>query len=69
MIGNAIITLFILVAVVAAFALVTGKQRFDAPGPLADDKVVNIPRGSGIRDISDVLMRAAAATPSSRHRT
>jgi UPF0755 protein len=56
-IGNAIITLFILVAVVAAFALVIGKQRFDAPGPLADDKVVNIPRGSGIRDISDVLMR------------
>ena len=32
-------------------------QRFDAPGPLAEDKVVNIPRGSGIRDISDVLMR------------
>ncbi len=56
-IGNAIITLFILVAVVAAFALVTGKQRFDAPGPLAEDKVVNIPRGSGIRDISDVLLR------------
>jgi UPF0755 protein len=56
-IGNAIITLFILVAVVAAFALVIGKQRFDAPGPLAEDKVVNIPRGSGIRDISDVLMR------------
>ncbi len=56
-IGNAIITLFILVAVVAAFALVTGKQRFDAPGPLAEDKIVNIPRGSGIRDISEVLMR------------
>jgi UPF0755 protein len=56
-IGNAIITLFILAAVVAAFALVFGKQRFDAPGPLAEDRVVNIPRGSGIRDISDVLMR------------
>jgi peptidoglycan lytic transglycosylase G len=56
-IGNAIMTLFILVAVVAAFALVIGKQRFDAPGPLAEDKVVNIPRGSGIRDISDVLLR------------
>jgi UPF0755 protein len=56
-IGNAVITLFILIAVVAAFALVTGKQRFDAPGPLAEDKVVNIPRGSGIRDISDVLLR------------
>jgi UPF0755 protein len=36
---------------------VLGKQRFDAPGPLAEDRVVNIPRGSGIRDISDVLMR------------
>jgi UPF0755 protein len=56
-IGNAIITLFILAAAVAAFALVFGKQRFDAPGPLAEDRVVNIPRGSGIRDISDVLMR------------
>jgi UPF0755 protein len=56
-IGNAIITLFILAAVVAGFALVLGKQRFDAPGPLAEDRVVNIPRGSGIRDISDVLMR------------
>jgi UPF0755 protein len=56
-VGNAIITLFVLVAVVAAVALVVGKQRFDAPGPLAEDRVVNIPRGSGIRDISDVLMR------------
>jgi UPF0755 protein len=56
-VGNAIITLFVLVAVVAAVTLVVGKQRFDAPGPLAEDRVVNIPRGSGIRDISDVLMR------------
>jgi len=56
-VGNAIITLFVLAAVVAAIALVVGKQRFDAPGPLAEDRVVNIPRGSGIRDISDVLMR------------
>jgi UPF0755 protein len=56
-IGNAIITLFVLAAVVAAVAFVVGKQRFDAPGPLAEDRVVNIPRGSGIRDISDVLMR------------
>jgi UPF0755 protein len=56
-IGNAIITLFVLGAVVAAVALVVGKQRFDTPGPLAEDRVVNIPRGSGIRDISDVLVR------------
>jgi UPF0755 protein len=56
-IGNAIITLFVLAAFVAAGVLAFGKQRFDAPGPLAEDRVVNIPRGSGIRDISDALMR------------
>ena len=33
-----------------------GKQRFEQPGPLAEDKVVNIPRG-GIRDIADLLVR------------
>ena len=33
-IGNAIISLFVLLAVVAGVALVIGKQRFDAPGPL-----------------------------------
>ena len=33
-----------------------GKQRFDLPGPLAEDKVVNVPRG-GIRDTADLLMR------------
>jgi UPF0755 protein len=56
-IGNAIITLFVLLAIVAGAALVLGKQRFDAPGPLPEDRVVNIPRDSSIRDISDVLAR------------
>jgi UPF0755 protein len=56
-IGNAIISLFVLVAVVAGVALVAGKQRFDAPGPLPEDRVVNIPRNSGIHDISDLLVR------------
>jgi UPF0755 protein len=56
-IGNAIITLFVLAAIVAAFALVVGKQRFDAPGPLAEDRTVNIPRGSGTHDIADLLVR------------
>ena len=27
------------------------------PGPLAEDKIVNIPRGLGIRDIADLLVR------------
>ena len=55
--GNAIFTLLILISVVAGGALYFGKQRFEAAGPLAQDKVVNIPRGLGIRDISDLLQR------------
>jgi UPF0755 protein len=56
-IGNAIISFFVLAAVVAGVALVAGKERFDAPGPLLEDRVVNIPRGSGTRDIADLLTR------------
>jgi UPF0755 protein len=56
-IGNAVITIFVLLAVVTGGALFVGKQRFDAPGPLPQDKTVNIPHGAGIRDIADVLQR------------
>jgi len=54
--GNAVFTILILFAIVAGGALFVGKQRFEAPGPLAEDKVVNVPRG-GIRDIGDQLKR------------
>ncbi len=54
-IGNAIISIFVLAAIVAGIALVIGKQRFEAPGPSPEDRIVNIPRGAGIRDIADVL--------------
>ncbi len=56
-VGNAIISIFLIVAFAAGYVLYIGKQRFDAPGPLPQDRVVNIPRGAGIRDISDVLSR------------
>ena len=56
-IGNAIISAFVLVALAAGIALFFGKQRFEAAGPLAADRVVNIPRGSGMRDIADILSR------------
>jgi UPF0755 protein len=56
-IGNAVISLFVLVTVLAGVALFLGKERFDAPGPLQEDRVVNIPHGSGIRDIAEVLQR------------
>ena len=56
-IGNAILTFFVLAAIAAGVTLAVGKQRFDAPGPLADDRIVNIPRGSSTHDIADLLMR------------
>jgi UPF0755 protein len=56
-IGNAVISAFVLVALAAGIALFFGKQRFDAAGPLAADRIVNIPRGSGTRDIADILSR------------
>ncbi len=56
-VGNAIFTVLVVVSLTVGTALYFGKQRFDAPGPLAEDKVVNIPRGLGIKDISDLLAR------------
>jgi UPF0755 protein len=56
-VGNAIFTILIVLAIVVGTAVVLGKQRFDTRGPLAEDKIVNIPRGLGIRDIADLLMR------------
>ena len=55
-VGNAILSVFVLAAIAAGAALVVGKQRFDAPGPLPENRIVNIPRGSGIHDIADVLV-------------
>jgi UPF0755 protein len=54
--GNAVITIFILLTVAVGGALLVGKQRFEEPGPLASEKIVNIPRG-GIRDMADLLVR------------
>jgi len=56
-IGNAVISAFVLIALAAGIALFFGKQRFEASGPLAADRIVNIPRGSGMRDIADILSR------------
>ncbi|RAI42007.1 endolytic transglycosylase MltG [Rhodoplanes roseus] len=56
-VGNAIFTFLVLVALVVGGAVWIGKQRLDDVGPLAADKTVNIPRGSGIRDIADQLVR------------
>jgi UPF0755 protein len=55
--GNAVFTFIILVSIVVGGALFYGKSRFEAPGPLSEDKIVNIPRGLGTRDIADLLVR------------
>jgi UPF0755 protein len=55
--GNAVFMFLVIVAVGLGGALFVGKQRFEAPGPLPEDKVVNIPRGLGIKDIADLLAR------------
>jgi UPF0755 protein len=56
-VGNAIITLLILLMIAGGTAYYYGKQTLEAPGPLQDDKIVNIPQRAGKRDIADVLQR------------
>ena len=56
-VGNAIFTLLLLVLIVGGAAAVIGKTRFEAPGPLAEDKMVVIPPRSGMMDIADLLKR------------
>jgi UPF0755 protein len=56
-VGNAIFSLLVLALVVGGGAIVLGKSRLEAPGPLQDDKVVVIPPRSGIMDIADLLTR------------
>jgi UPF0755 protein len=55
-VGNAIFTLLLLGLVVGGGAMVVGKSRFEAPGPLVEDKVVVVPR-AGAFDIADLLNR------------
>ena len=54
-VGNAIFMALVLLTIAVGAALFIGKQRFDAPGPLAEDKIVNIPRGTGPRAIAEQL--------------
>ncbi|MET0277232.1 MAG: endolytic transglycosylase MltG [Pseudorhodoplanes sp.] len=55
--GNAIFTIVLLLAVVIGAGVFWGKKKFEEPGPLQEDKVVNIPRGLGVRDIAELLAR------------
>ncbi|HVG52637.1 MAG TPA: endolytic transglycosylase MltG [Xanthobacteraceae bacterium] len=54
--GNAVFTILVLLALVGGGAVFYGRQQLDAKGPLAADKIVNIPR-AGVRDVADTLER------------
>jgi UPF0755 protein len=54
--GNALLTAVFVLMIAAGVVFVIGKQRFDLPGPLAENKIVNVPRG-GVRDTADLLLR------------
>jgi len=56
-VGNAIITILLFLMLGAGGVYYYGRQVLEAPGPLLEDKVVNIPQRAGKRDIADVLNR------------
>jgi UPF0755 protein len=56
-IGSALFSLVLLIALIGGVTFVVGKQRFEMTGPLAQEKVVVIPRSSGVRDIAELLER------------
>src|SRR6478609_759429 len=60
--GNAIITLLFLCLIGGGALYVYGRQAVEAPGPLTEDRIVNIASG-GISDIADVLQRQGVINP------
>jgi UPF0755 protein len=56
-VGNAIITIVLVLMIGTGFGYYYGKQKIEAPGPLQEDKIVNIPARAGMTDIADTLQR------------
>jgi peptidoglycan lytic transglycosylase G len=55
--GNAVFTIILVLMVGIGGVYVYGKQKIEAPGPLREDKIVNIPSRAGMTDIADILQR------------
>src|ERR1700726_4663468 len=55
--GNAVITIVLVLMIGAGGIYYYGRQKIEAPGPLQEDKVVNIPARAGVTDIADILQR------------
>jgi UPF0755 protein len=56
-VGNAIITIILLLMLGAGGVYVYGKKMLETAGPLQEDKIVNIPARSKTRDIAETLQR------------
>jgi UPF0755 protein len=56
-VGNAVITIILVLMIGAGGAYFYGRQKIEAPGPLPEDKIVNIPSRAGMTDIADTLQR------------
>lgn len=56
-VGNAIFTILLLVAVIVGGSIYYASERFGAVGPLQSDVTVNIPPRTGLRDMADLLKR------------
>src|SRR6201747_1443045 len=56
-VGNAVITIILVLMIGVGGAYIYGRQKIEAPGPLQEDKVVNIPARAGMTDIADILER------------
>jgi UPF0755 protein len=55
--GNAIFTVVLLLMLGAGGGYFYAKQALESPGPLVEDRIVNIPRTAGTGDIADILQR------------
>src|SRR6185503_5721341 len=56
-VGNAIITILIILMIAAGTTYDYGRQMLETPGALQEDKIGNIPARAGKRDIADPLLR------------
>src|SRR5947208_2183052 len=56
-VGNAIITLILISMVGAGGVYLYGRQMLEAPGPLKEDRIVNIPARAGKGDIAEALQK------------
>ncbi|MCF2523357.1 endolytic transglycosylase MltG [Bradyrhizobium sp. G127] len=61
-VGNAIMTFLIVAMLLVGGVFFYGKKTIETKGPLAEDKVVNIPPRAGMTDIGDILQRNGVIT-------